>query len=442
MDETIEYRVYRRRWLQLLIYFLATFTNAIHNMTFAPIQSETSEFFHITTTQVNALAIVFQFFYVLGTILSIWIYRVSTLRMGMLIGSIFNLGVFIRLFALITPSQGYAALIIGQILPAIATPIFMNITALFAARWFAPKQRDLATSIGSMANPLGLAIGSLIPSLIVTKDYSSRSFFILLIVEAVFTAVISVLVIVICRSEPPTPTSSIEQQQQNLPLKLKENFLDLVKNRHYLILLFSFSIGLALFCAITSLLAQLVEPTGYSSDDAGIFGAIIIIVGLISAFLVGLIMDRTHAYRLILKILLTGACASAIYFVLILQPNKFYPLAVSIGLMGLFLLPMLPVSFECAVECTYPIRAEWSTALLLCIGNVLGGVFILILGHLITLSPLTTSGIIITPASIFILCCFIIAAIVLYGYRGPYLRLESERQACQASTNDTAMLSL
>jgi hypothetical protein len=31
----------------------------------------------------------------------------------------------------------------------------MNITALFSARWFAPQQRDLATAICSMGNPLG-----------------------------------------------------------------------------------------------------------------------------------------------------------------------------------------------------------------------------------------------------------------------------------------------
>ncbi len=155
-DESTQYRVYRIRWIQLFVYFLATLSNAIHNMTFAPIESETSAFFDITTTQVNVLAIVFQFLYVIGTLLSILLYRLFSLRIGMIIGSILNLGAFIRLFSLISPINGYPALIIGQILPAIATAFFVNITALFAARWFAPKQRDIATSICSMANPLGI----------------------------------------------------------------------------------------------------------------------------------------------------------------------------------------------------------------------------------------------------------------------------------------------
>jgi MFS family permease len=178
----------------------------------------------------------------------------------------------------------------------------------------------------------------------------------------------------------------------------------------------------------------LIQPSGYTSEDAGIYGAAIVLAGLVNAFIVGLIMDKTHAYRLILKILLIGACGSAVFFVIILQPNKFYPLAVAIGLLGFFLLPLLPVTFECAVECTYPIRAEWSTGLLNCAGNVLGGIFTFLLGYLITLEKQYKPGQIFTPASIFILCSFVISAASLFTYRGPYLRLEAERQAVSTSS--------
>jgi FLVCR family MFS transporter 7 len=155
-SEITNYRVYPIRWVHLLVYVLANFANAMNSITFAPIESETAQFFGVTTTQVNVLAVVFLFLYVVGTILTIWIYRLLSLRMGLIVGTILNLGVFIRLFALISPTNGYPALVIGQIIPAIAQPFFLNITALFAARWFAVKQRDIATAIGSMANPLGI----------------------------------------------------------------------------------------------------------------------------------------------------------------------------------------------------------------------------------------------------------------------------------------------
>ena len=153
--EATTYRVYPIRWIQLLVYIFATFANAINSITFAPIESQTVSFYSISTTQVNALAIVFLFLYVAGTMLSIWLSRKLSMRASMILGSLLNLGSFLRLLSLIHPSQGYAALLIGQIFPAIAAPFFLNSTALFAARWFAPSQRDIATAICSMANPLG-----------------------------------------------------------------------------------------------------------------------------------------------------------------------------------------------------------------------------------------------------------------------------------------------
>ena len=150
-----EYKVYGIRWIQLLVFFFATLSNGIHSMTFAPIANQTSEFYQISTSEVNALAVVFLFLYVVGTILSIWLSRKFSLRVVIIIGSVLNLGVFIRPLALINRYEGYAPLLIGQLFPAVAGPFFLNSTALIAARWFAPSQRDVATAIGSMANPLG-----------------------------------------------------------------------------------------------------------------------------------------------------------------------------------------------------------------------------------------------------------------------------------------------
>lgn len=150
-----EYRMYGIRWVQMMIYILGTFANSMSGMTFAPIESETSTFFSITTTQVNALAIVFLFLYTVGTAISIWLSKTLTLRQMIITGSLLNLGVIIRLVALVKPNAGYASLLIGQLFPAIAAPFFLNTTAVFAARWFAPSQRDIATAVCSMANPLG-----------------------------------------------------------------------------------------------------------------------------------------------------------------------------------------------------------------------------------------------------------------------------------------------
>lgn len=236
----------------------------------------------------------------------------------------------------------------------------------------------------------------------------------------------TLLIIIFFRSDPPTPPSPSEEQHQEI--HLKEDFIHLLKNIHYIILLIGFSLGLAIFNALTTLLYQILKPSDYTSNDAGIFGAIIIVSGLINAFLAGVIMDKTHQYQRILKCLLIGSSGSIIYFVIILRPNEYFPLAVSIGLMGFFLLPLLPVSFECAVECTYPIRSEWSTGILLCLGNFLGGIFIYILQYLLSLNEKYQSRLLLPPSSIFLLISFLLSSFFLFIYRGPYLRLQAEKQ--------------
>ena len=298
------------------------------------------------------------------------------------------------------------------------------------APWPTPSVKDfhsIEESNGSISIAVGAAIGSVLPSLIVSADATFEQFFLLIIIESGLIGLTAILTIFFFRSEPPSPPSASEEHQQSI--HIKEDLLRLLRNRHYMLLLAGFSLGLALINAITALLFQIIEPFGYTSDNAGIFGALIILSGIFNAFIAGLFMDRTHAYRLILKVLLVGASISVLFFVLILRPNQLYPLATSIGLMGFFLLPLLPVCFECAVECTYPIRPEWSTGLFMCVGNTLGGLFIFLLGYLVKLDPILRSPIILTPASLFIFCIFMTSALLLFIFNGPYLRLEAERQA-------------
>ncbi|CAF1075210.1 unnamed protein product [Rotaria sordida] len=204
-----------------------------------------------------------------------------SMRTGMIVGALLNSGVWIRLLALISPSHGYAALVIGQIFPAIAGPFILNLTAQFPARWFAPQQRDIATALCSMANPLGGAIGSLLPSLVVTNGSSSHQFFILLTIEAALTTLTTLLLIVIIRSEPPSPPSPSEEHHRSIDIK--EDLIRLLTNRHYLILLFGFALGLAMVNSMTTVLSQLIQPSGYSSKDAGIFGAALIVTGILSS---------------------------------------------------------------------------------------------------------------------------------------------------------------
>ena len=51
------------------------------------------------------------------------------------------------------------AVLVGQLLGGLAQPFFTNSPAKLAGEWFPTSERNLATTIASMCNPLGIALG-------------------------------------------------------------------------------------------------------------------------------------------------------------------------------------------------------------------------------------------------------------------------------------------
>ncbi len=57
------------------------------------------------------------------------------------------------------PQVKYGIVIAGQTLAATAQSFIYQAPPLLASNWFPPTERTTATSIGSLANQLGIAIG-------------------------------------------------------------------------------------------------------------------------------------------------------------------------------------------------------------------------------------------------------------------------------------------
>eukprot|EP01050_Picozoa_sp_SAG11_P043859 SAG11_NODE_21006_length_434_cov_0.764179_1_plen_128_part_01 len=95
-------------------------------------------------------------------------------------------------------------------------------------------------------------------------------------------------------------------------------------------LLLGFGLGLAVFNALLTLLAQLIQPlyaaTGaqlnQATEDSGLYGGILISAGLIGAAIVGPVLDHTHAYRPILKGGFLAAMAGLVFMLSQLRPDN------------------------------------------------------------------------------------------------------------------------
>ena len=90
----------------------------------------------------------------------------------------------------------------GQTIVAMSQIFILGIPAQLAATWFPPHQMSTATSIGVFGNQLGIALGFVLPAIIVSdqedpEDYGliGHDLFVMFLGVAIFTSVLLISII-------------------------------------------------------------------------------------------------------------------------------------------------------------------------------------------------------------------------------------------------------
>ena len=146
---------------------------------------------------------------------------------------------------------------------------------------------------------------------------------------------------------------------------------------HYCI---QFSVYSGFFNAYSSLINQIYEPYGYSTDHCGFIGAVLIVVGLIGAAVLSPLIDRTHAFIPAIRILvpIIGLSYIAIIFTPVSPPNLAGAMIVC-GFLGAAAFSLLPLSLEYSIEQTHPASPEITSTILWSGGQLLGGIFLVVM---------------------------------------------------------------
>jgi hypothetical protein len=104
------------------------------------------------------------------------------------------------------PSAAYGVVMLGQVLGALGQPLFTQTPTRVANIWFAVSERDLATVFCSLTNPVGNALGSVVPTLNVNGPSDVPA---MLLYQAIAGSVVMLLTLLLVRSDkPPTPPSA------------------------------------------------------------------------------------------------------------------------------------------------------------------------------------------------------------------------------------------
>jgi sugar phosphate permease len=116
----------------------------------------------------------------------------------------------------------------------------------------------------------------------------------------------------------------------------------------------SFNFLYGIYTALGAVVSSITKPYGYTSTDNAMFGATFIFAGVLSSFVIGVILDKTNKYKLILNILCVSSMITIVLAMFTL-PSKSVPLVTAnLALVGISVIPVIPVSYSFAVELTYP----------------------------------------------------------------------------------------
>ncbi|KAI5784502.1 major facilitator superfamily domain-containing protein [Pyronema domesticum] len=364
---TQQYKVYKRRWLGIIMLIVMNIVVSWGWLTYAPVSNLSKEWppsptpCTLLTRIPNNRAVVYGLHH-------------YSLKPTLLLASFLLLaGNWIRYGG--TKTQSFPVVMLGQILIGFSQPFVLSAPPHYSDLWFTPNGRVSATAVVSLANPVGAALAQFLGPMLATTAEDIP--FMVLVVSIIAT--VSVFGWLLFPSSPPTPPSASGSQRKASVAETKKV---LENNRNFWLMLVLFSIYLGLFNAFTSLLNQIMFPRGYSPDQAGICGAILILSGLISTAVVSPVIDRTHAYFLAMRFFVPMIGAAYVAFIWAPEGGRILAPYIVGALLGAASFCLMPLALELSVEFTYPVAPEWSSSALWCGGQLMGAVLLLVMDRM------------------------------------------------------------
>ena len=348
------------RFVILILFMLVTAMNQLLWISFAPVTGQAAAFYGVSNLAIGLLSLVFMVVFIVASIPASWILDTYGIRLGVGIGAVLTGGFGLLRGFLATD---YTGVLISQIGIAVGQPFILNAIAKVSGRWFPVRERATATGLGSLAMYAGIFAGlALTPVLVVRTSLPTA-----LLVYGAAAASSAVLFLLFSRERPPHPVGPEERSL------VFDGVRSMLHNRGFLILLALFFIGLGAFNAVTTWIEDIVRPRGFSLEQAGLAGGMMVVGGIVGALIIPALSDRVRRRVPFILLALAGSLPGLLG---VTYATGYGLLLASSFALGAFLLSSGPLGFQYAAEITHPAPEGTSSGLLLLAGQVSGIAFI------------------------------------------------------------------
>ncbi|KAF2072431.1 hypothetical protein CYY_006266 [Polysphondylium violaceum] len=390
-SENTSFQVYLVRWWVLGIFMLLSLNQCNFWITFGTVAELASGFYNVKVSTINWLSAVGPLSYIPLSVVMSWTINRYGLRKNIIFAAfLVALGGILRAIPQ-GGSKTFPLIVVGQVLNASAGPIVMVVPTKLSATWFAPKERTLATALGTLANFVGSAIGFLLA--LVVDSGSTLKY--LLYGEAGFAILMFIAILAYYPEKPPTPPSATsffsDIRAQHKPLHdssviykaqmtLFESWKELLIQSSKFMLEPSAAL-LTIACSITSgvyagwsaVFVEIVQPI-YTPEQSKWLGFYGILAGLFGGIILGWVHDKIHNFKKLLIVLFILNTIVYTCFALLIQgiiPN-WYWLCQIFNVFGGFLINgYYPLIYEAAVEVSYPVPESIGTSIISIMLNII-----------------------------------------------------------------------
>lgn len=361
--ESTTFKLYKYRWIMLAVYMFIVIVNQLLWITFAPITADSVQYFGVSELQIGMLSMCFMIVFIFVSIPASWIIDTYGIKIGVGIGAVLT-GVFGMMRGIV--ATNYDLLLIAQIGIAVGQPFLLNAITKLAARWFPMTERATAAGLGTLAMYIGVLVGMLLTPYLTNKYGISE----MLYWYGVIAIVATLIFLLFAKERPRTAPCSSDQEARSL---VWDGLKDTLRNKNFYWLFLIFFVGLGIFNSITTWIAEIVRPRGFTAEDAGYLGGVMIMGGILGALILPMLSDKFQKRKMFIMIALVGCIVGLIGVTF----AENYQLLLFSGLvLGFFLLSAGPIGFQYGAEITYPASEGTSNGLLILAGQISGIAFI------------------------------------------------------------------
>ncbi|XP_016359054.1 choline/ethanolamine transporter flvcr2a isoform X2 [Sinocyclocheilus anshuiensis] len=350
---TCNARLYRRRWLILCLFSSYSLCNAFQWIQYGIINNIFMKFYNVSSFAIDWLSMIYMLTYIPFIFPVTWLLERKGLRViALLAASINCVGTWIKV-ASVQPNLFWVTML-GQFACSFAQVFILGMPSQVASVWFGSDEVSTACAIGVFGNQLGIAIGFLIPPVLVPNvddmNELAQHISVMFYITAAVASLIFLLVVFVFQEKPEIPPSLAQVALRDVPTaqySYLASIARLFRNKPFILLLISYGLNVGCFYAVSTLLNRMIiEHYPGEEVNAGRIGLTLVIAGVVGSLLCGIWLDKTKTY----KFFMTG---------------------------------YLPLGFEFAVELTYPESEGTSSGLLNCSAQMFGIAFTILQGKII-----------------------------------------------------------